>query len=424
MKVLTKKIAFLTSLLLSSYMTFCQIAVYDSVTLGPGYANMSFYSMANGEHANVNAMNWDIQIATTQRSASLRTNDGAGVALYVLQNSDTTSWNAPDTSGMWQLYNSDTSWEIGAFNVLGDNIFNYGWGTYDQFTNNVIGNKFFIIKTISGIFKKIWIKGLIFNSSIFPPTQFYIIKYADLNNSNEVTDTIYKTDFPNKSFIYYSLESNSILDTEPSSTDWDLVFRRYLTLVAPGTYYPVMGVLSHPDVITAEARGVDVVTATDAGSTYVTDISNIGSDWKDFNMTTFMWELEDSLAYFVASQDLNIYRIVFTDFEGSSTGKAHFNITQQVPITAIEETQNIKALAVYPNPVMEKADILFTLKEDADITLSVYNIQGKILSNDNYSGKFGINKVEIPVNNLSNGYYFVSINDGSSRLNYKFIKSE
>ena len=57
------------------------------------------------------------------------------------------------------LHNSDTSWNYGAFiSTQSNDMFDYGWGVYNIQTHNIVGDSLFIIKTINGNWKKLFIK--------------------------------------------------------------------------------------------------------------------------------------------------------------------------------------------------------------------------------------------------------------------------
>ena len=80
------------------------------------------------------------------------------------------------------MYNADTSWEYGAFDLNQTGGFDYGWGVYNVQTHHVIGDSIFIIKTINSNWKKLWVKSKI--------SGVYEIQYANLDGSNVVSTTI------------------------------------------------------------------------------------------------------------------------------------------------------------------------------------------------------------------------------------------
>ena len=157
----------------------------ETISLGAGYSNDIFYRLSDGLSTSVPRSNWDIAFSVSPREAAILTNGAAGVTLKVYPISSYLTWGAAtvtDTTGYnnWAtLYNSDTTWLEGAFNMNATGHPNYGWGKYNEITHNLAGVALYIIKTRSGSFKKIWIE------SKLSVDQKYNFKYADIDGSNE-----------------------------------------------------------------------------------------------------------------------------------------------------------------------------------------------------------------------------------------------
>jgi PKD repeat protein len=66
---------------------------------------------------------------------------------------------------------------------------------------------------------------------------------------------------------------------------------------------------------------------------------------------------------------------------------------------------------IFPNPSVDKAYINITAVQETEINLSVYFITGQVASVLQYTLERGLNKLIIPVKNLSGGLYYVSIKD-------------
>ena len=125
------------------------------ISLSPGYSNQSFFSMQNGEILNTMNNDWDIAFHTDMFSSTIRINDGLGVELYTYPLGDTSAWNLINSSTTniltSPMYNSDTSWNYGAFGVnQAGGMMDYGWGTYNIITHHIVGDSLFIIKTVDG----------------------------------------------------------------------------------------------------------------------------------------------------------------------------------------------------------------------------------------------------------------------------------
>ena len=294
--------------------------VDDNVSVQTGYTNQVYYSFQNGEVSNVINNDWDIAFDVSTFGAGIRTNGQVGIELYTTPY-DTTQWANIDTTGMdnWIVnLDSDKNWGEGAFNADYDvnNSSDLGWGLYSSITHFIVGNKTFILKYADGSVKKIWIKLLASGN--------YTFVYSDLDNTNVINQTITKSTYTGKNFVYYSLTSDSEIDTEPNSSDWDIVFTKYVTEVGPGMPYAVTGVLLNNGVTAYKDATVETNNATFNNSIGLeTDINTIGYNWKSYDFNAGGYVLDDSATYFVQTVDGDIWSIGFTGFDGSITGNMH-----------------------------------------------------------------------------------------------------
>lgn len=293
----------------------------DSISMGTGYAQDVYYSMENGIISTSDRSGWDIAFSTNPMSSTVLINEGYGVELYNYPNGDMDAWDNVDTMGMafWPpMFNSDTSWYNGAFDRNSTGHPDYGWGVYNSQTHDVIGDSLFVIRLSDGSLKKIFIEKRAAMSNSFS------IKYADLDGTTESKE-INCNDYAAKNFIYLNLTSGTILDIEPDSESWDIMFTRYHDESIP---YIVTGVLSNMEVECAEVRDTDPADADPETAEFTTDISTIGADWKRFDMGSFTYVMEEDLCYFVKSGD-NTYKLIFTGTDGSATGTTSFEIEKQ-----------------------------------------------------------------------------------------------
>jgi len=89
--------------------------------------------------------------------------------------------------------------------------------------------------------------------------------------------------------------------------------------------YPVIGVLTNTGVTSATLDNIQVVTNDYSSAKFVASISEIGSDWKSFDMNLNQWSIKSDRVYFVKDKGLSVFKIVFTGFEGTSTGIIKFD---------------------------------------------------------------------------------------------------
>jgi hypothetical protein len=392
----------------------------DSISLGATYSNDIYYSFENGVIASPVRATWDIGFRTTVWTASIITNGGSGVNLYTYPNSDTAGWNSVDTSGIsiWPLlYDDETDWEYGAFcrNSFGHP--DYGWGKYNPINHDVVGDSIYILKTLTGSYLKIWIlrKNSIANT--------YYLRYAELDGSNQKEVTLDINPYRSKNFVYYNLTSGELLDREPDTAAWDVLFTKYMGLQTNGTYYPVVGVLNNVKVYAKEFYPVlpDFIdwTSTPLDSTK----SPIGWEWKSFDMNNG-WTIADSTAFFIHTWDRDIYKLVFTKFGGSSSGKIVFESSLQSTSSIINPVNENTSVNIYPNPVTDH----FTVNFNDDVTgyaqISIFDITGKLIFQQEQTVENNAVSIILRDSGLHNGLYVLKIMAGDEVYSSRFMISK
>jgi len=390
----------------------------DSVSMEAFYANDVFYNFKNGSVGTASNSNWEIAFYTNVMSAGIITNGARGVDLYTYPIGDTAAWNSIDTTGLstWpKLYNDENTWEEGAFNRNSFGLFDYGWGVYNMASHNVIGDSIFIIKYGDNTYKKIWIIKKISQQNI------YQFKFANLDNSEEVVKEIDVKPYNTKNFIYYSLSDDALIDREPSSDSWDILFTKYMGLQPNGVYYPVTGVLNNLDVFANEYDEVAPDYSDWSVMPFDTTISTMGWDWKHFDMDLMEYVLTDSLAYFVKNLDQEVYKLVFTGFVGSSNGKVYFD-KSMLSGTSIDDNSGLEDLfVVSPIPASNYLNILFLENSDDPLEIIMYDITGKKVYDHMLPVHFGSTQHQIPVRDLNNGLYVLILQSGNRMVSKKVM---
>lgn len=373
--------------------------VNDSVSLNAGYANESYYSFENGEVANVDNQNWHLAFELGSWGAAVRLNRKQA-ELYNPEVAAADWGTTIDTAGMFGVWDQHINgydyWEEGAINKAADagNPFDMGWGLYNSVTHQIIGSRIFVLKFNNGTCRKLLIESLIGGDFVF--------KHADLDGANEVSQTITKANYPGKNFVYYNVASDQIVDREPTSAAWDVVFTNYVLELGPGYFGGVTSVLHNNGVVVSESAGVPVGSAT--YNIWDTTIATIGYDWKAFNMTTFQYEIVDSLCYFVQTEAGDVWKLVFTGFGGSSTGKIYFS-KEQVEFANVPTHEGAN-LMVYPNPATGLVQIQFS--HDVE-ELRLINTNGQTV----LTQMSEMNSINVSA--LEEGLYFLQVTDGSGR---------
>ena len=397
-----------------------------SETISIGSLNQSYYHFENKEVSNIDNSNWNIAFDVSQYGSGIRINGAYGTELFVYPDTNITGWESVSTLGdsSWNaIYNSNSSWSTGAFNQNVDTSeqFDMGWGTYSMITHFVTGDSIHILKLSDGSYKKLILEQL--------ADRTYYFKHADIDGSNEVSATISKSEYPGKNFVYYSLQTNEIIDREPSNDSWHLLFTKYLEPYYPYGFifvpYPVTGVMTNVGLDIAKVEGTHVDSAYHSSlsdDNYVSDIDVIGYDWKTYMGMGMGFAIEDSLSYFVKDADENIWKIVML---GYGSGDFTFNVEQvafAAEPTAQYELENETLFNVYPNPAVGSVvSILYDIDQlDINNRLDIFDMNGRIVKSMKLYNT-GFNDKRISIDNFESGIYLISLTNGNEVIKRKLI---
>ena len=407
-----------TFLLLLIFITTVYSQTPVDVVTGQSYANEVYYNFENNTLKTVPRNSWDIAFKTNQMTVSVLANNGVGINIYTWTKGAIGNWSTLDTTGTaWKpMFNSTVDWEMGAFNVnsiVGDD-FDYGWGKYNMTSHNIVGDSIFIIKLVNGTFKKFAIKqkNAILNT--------WTIQYADLDGQKDTTVTIKANDYKSKTFIHFSLATNKVVEQEPAER-WQLLFTKYIASIQ-NTPYNVTGVLANSGVKIQQVNGVSQTDFVDYNTSMFNDtLSQIGSDWKTFNMATFQYTVAPDVVYFVqdtTGTDKAIWKLYFTAFSGSGTGT--YSFVKQKMITTGVKSLSEKNLTVYPNPASQELNVIHDFSGKTEFT--IYNISGQPVYKSQYSESAGLNKQTMNIGALPAGMYSLRVRSGNEVKTVKFIK--
>lgn len=393
------------------------------VITGADYANENYYSFTSESINTSPRDNWDIAFVTDNFDVNVHANNGAGVMVYTYPNGDISSWDDVDTAGMYMwppMYNSVEDMGMGAFlrNSIPGDDFDYGWGTYNMTTHQITGDSLFIVKTIAGDYKKFWI----ISRNPIPGNNSWDIKYADIDGSNEEMVTVSAENQTDKNMIHYSIDNNAIVEKEPASADWELLFTRYFDYNIP---YYVTGVLANTTRVSLQQ--VDGVNQVDyenyTESMFNTNYSEIGSDWKSFNMSTFSYDMEDQRVYFAKvlnadASDSTYWKLYFTAFSGSSEGKYSFVQKNVTDYSSVIEIKGLELFEIYPNPSTNYIQLVTDANKNLNYRIT--DISGKTV----FTGELekGYNQQSIDVSGLLSGVYHISLISKDGISSQTFIK--
>lgn len=414
-----KKLYALSLILFLVNQSHAQCPVNDSTLMGAGTTSDVFYSFANHTVKTVPNTNWHLAFSVQQSNfpnnpangVAIRVNSGGnGTILRKLNNADPTQWRSIDTTGLYLLpvlYDSDSTWNLSAFTKgYAYPSFNFVWGSYNNTTHNVDGSSVFILSnSAAGWHKKVYVKSMVFD------TMWQVI-ISNVDNTDSNYLQIRKAQYPNKLFTYYNATTHQMIDREPTKTNWDLLWTKYVTWVTSqmgSGWYPVSGVLSNPKVTVEQNYGkkCNEVWLRSKTSKVDPSISAIGYDWKTFNGTSY--DITDTFVYFVVGQDNKTYKMTFKGYSGGSLGKSTFNFYEAT--LGVDQIEAQNKVQVYPNP---GTDIVKILAENQIDRVMLVDMQGKVVA--------GAVDSVINVSGLASGIYTIVVYTADGVYRQPFVK--
>jgi hypothetical protein len=414
--------------------------VYDTLVMGPGYAEDVYYQISSGNKHNVSNANWDLAFSaiTTMSNphygVGVWVNEATNAAtsrveLYSIHKSASAEFltlSGADTVGatMTQLHNSSTTYAHGAFNdnSSGD-IMDYGWGFYQGSPSHTIEGDSIYIAIKDEVAYKIWIR----KCTSMPPVTWEF--YVGLLDNSQPIDTVkinITADYADRTFAYYSLSTKQVFDREPNIDNWDFNLTRYMALISMGpgapVPYPTTGVLSNPFVEVVEVRDVDadIVNYMNYISLFESDIDIIGRDWKKSTFSGNEYDM-DTVTYFVRSRDLSIHQIEFTYSTLSSSGITALRKRTVSTNSVKDATVPVQTWALAPNPASDQVNVVLDAKANSEAYILVTDITGKIIKNLAINVKPGMNAFRFQTGDMPSGMYIVTVSNGQWKLSNKLV---
>jgi hypothetical protein len=393
----------------------------DTVAMGPLYANEIYYSMKN-RSVQVSPRNtWDIAFRTMKFSSSILTNDGYNVVLYTYPKSDTTGWATVDTSGFtsWKpMYNDPNDWENGAFSRNAKGHPDYGWCIYNDVTHDLVGDSLFVIKLRDGSLKKLWI------IRKYSVQDIYKFRFANLDGSNEVTDTLHLANNLATDFVGFSIQTNQRVNFQPLTASWDILFTKYMSVQPDGSPYPVTGVIDNPELKAKRFYPVPLTYSDWQVNPWDSTKAPIGYNWKTYSSTASAYVMKDSLVFFVKPVSGDVYKLYFTSFVGTTTGVITFNKEKVFSFGVQDKPSSDISVAVYPNPANDFIHLYVNSNVAGDCRFVLSDLSGRQLGADHAQRlETGLNAASIDVRGLNPGVYFVTAITAGTKAVAKVIIS-
>ena len=316
------------------------------------------------------------------------------------------------------MYNSSGVWEEGAFNRNANGHPDYGWGWYNMVNHHLYGDSIYII-SIPGVgVKKLWIV------EKNPIDNVYMFRYADLDGSKANEVELDVSEYEDRRFIYYSLVNDEVVNREPASETWDIVFTRYFEEIEDNEgeiqYYPVTGVASNVDIGANNFHPVPLEFMDWSSEPFDSLKNAIGHDWKYFDFSTG-WTVIDSNVYFLQNYDGNVYKLIFTWWDGSTTGD--FALEKQlVSLVDVDERLTDPAeMLVFPNPASSHFTVKGKMNAAGALTLAIFDQSGRMVYVQAADAGELDRGIQISDIGLTTGLYIIQVTGDGVSLQQKLM---
>jgi hypothetical protein len=107
------------------------------------------------------------------------------------------------------------------------------------------------------------------------------------------------------------------------------------------------------------------------------------------------------------------------------SGDAHtYQVTVEpsLPSGIIQNVSQVE-MTLFPNPVVNEANVSVTLLKESQLQVSVFSVDGKIIRNQSVNATTGLNNLNMNLSDLNAGIYMMVLSDDNNKIATKsFIK--
>ncbi len=403
-----------------------QVWKMDSAVQGKNYQDNCYYSLTNEKLSKTSDNSvWDLAFYVSASgqfsfSAAVLANSVMGdvnpysMLVYNIHRNGAywDSVSMADTMGMTgPLWNSETSYDIGAFNQNADtnNLFDFGWGVYNSSNHNLYGDSIYLIKK-----GPIYYKFIV--DSLEGANSAWSFRIADIHDTNTTVVTINDSgQYSNKLFAYYDIEKDNILDLEPEIQEWDLNFSKTapeISFQGQTVHYPLEMVLANRNVEIAKLENFvpdslvqDSINYTALENNY----SKIGWQWRKPGTN----DTVGNLSYLVKpmSDTNKIYQVVMNGISGVAEGKVYFQYREFLNTESVKQIHSdVAEYTLFPNPSSTgEAFLKLENRLDMDAQIQLQDITGRRVWNTSQKLHKGSQAFRLPLDELKMGTYILSI---------------
>ncbi|MFM2268684.1 MAG: hypothetical protein RL757_2125, partial [Bacteroidota bacterium] len=151
---------------------------------------------------------------------------------------------------------------------------------------------------------------------------------------------------------------------------------------------------------------------------FVVERSNDGvKNWQIVETVAAAGNSTKQLNYQVFDQNptcLAFYRLRSVDLDEKETLSAL--------VSAQRRCGRLAIASIYPNPATANATLTFEVTQNSDVTLTLTDLLGRIVSKQQINAVEGFNKVDLNLENTPQGTYFVTLQDQNAKVTKRIVK--
>ncbi|QQS30069.1 MAG: PKD domain-containing protein [Sphingobacteriales bacterium] len=114
---------------------------------------------------------------------------------------------------------------------------------------------------------------------------------------------------------------------------------------------------------------------------------------------------------------LTYYRLMQTDFDGSTRQAGNV-----ITLLRSQTTGSFALTHIIPTPTQHTATLTYTTKNTQPVTLSLYDVTGRLLQHETLQATIGTNNHVLDMTKYPNGLYVVTLNNGVEVVSGKVVK--
>ena len=104
--------------------------------------------------------------------------------------------------------------------------------------------------------------------------------------------------------------------------------------------------------------------------------------------------------------------MVFTGFDGASTGNFYFDKSPAVASGLIENS-SIKTFGLYPNPAHDNVRMMLQMEQTGNTVVSIMDVKGSVAHTFSTSLHAGLQSVDLNISELESGLYQIVVRQGN-----------